>query len=155
MKKLKASTIGILLIMCFLHSAAQDRKIPINDPDYNKPKLFSDLPQKMELRISEMEKFFTLPVGRSMNAKLSTNFNFAGTVVSKSNPKNSGAQTVVIRSSNRPGAVFVFTKRTNADGSFSFIGRIFSRNNSDAYELTSENGKYILQKKNYYDIINE
>jgi hypothetical protein len=155
MKTLKTCALGVLLTLCYLHSAAQDASVPLNEPDYNKPKLFSDLPQRIYLKIVFLEALFDLPVGTNINTQVSEAFSFTGTVVSKSNVQDASIKSIVIRSANRPGAVFTFSRAAKPDGSFSYNGRIMSRNHSDAYEVKQEKGVYVLNKISLYDLINE
>ena len=153
MKKLKASAIGVLLTVCSLHAGAQDQKIPLNEPDHNKPKLFNHLPQKMNLKISDVESVFGYSVGAAVSLKVTDNFLFQGTVVSKS--EDATVKSIVVKSANLQGATFTFSKITKDDGSFNYAGRIMSRNNGDAYEIKAENGQYILNKKNLHELIAE
>lgn len=155
MIKLKAGAFGILLTICSLFSTAQEHKIPINEPDYNKPLLFADLPQKMNFRIASMENVFQLAIGTVVSIPVSDAFTFEGTVVSKSDAQDATVKSIVIRCSNRQGATFTFT-RTIISGSLpTYIGRIMSNNNGDAYEVALERGQYVLLKKNLYDLISE
>ena len=130
-------------------------KIPINEPNYNKPKLFEDLPQKMILTISAMEPLFDISVGTAVTAKLTQTFQFKGTIISKSADGKTAVKSVVVRSATRQGAVLTFTKITNQDGSFTYTGRIISMESIDAYQIVKENDQYILQKKNYYEMVRE
>jgi hypothetical protein len=155
MKQLKASAIGVLLSLCYIQAGAQEKQIPINEPDYNKPKLFNSLPQKMNLRLSEVASVFDYAVGTVVNLQLTDNFLFQGLVVSKSDPKDLAVKSIVIRSASLQGATFSFSKTINTDGTESYIGRIMSRNNGDAYEIKKENNQYVLQKKNLNEIIAE
>jgi hypothetical protein len=155
MKILKTTAIGACFIVCTLHSSAQSNTIPLNEPDYNKPKLFADLPQKMTLRMSELESLFNLPVGAAVNTLFTEKFRFQGTVVSKSDAQDPTVKSIVLRSSNRQGATFTFTRRTNSDGSSTYLGRMISMQHGDAYELTIENGTYVLNKTGYYDLVSE
>jgi hypothetical protein len=154
MKTLKTIAIGALFSLSYLCSAAQE-KIPINEPDYNKPKLFADLPQKMTIKVSDLESLFDLSVGTSVTARFATNFVLHGTIVSASGESESTVRSVVIKSTNRQGAVFTFTKITNTDGSLSYRGRILSKDNSDAYEIVKEDDQYVLLKKDYHELISE
>jgi hypothetical protein len=155
MKKLKAGAMGALLSIWYVSAGAQEQKLPLNDPDYNKPKLFADLPQKMDFNLAAMDAVFKLPVGASIHAQLTGKFLFEGVVVSRSAESDSLVRSVVISSRNRQGAVFTFTRTGNPDGTFHYLGRIVSRNNGDAFEIVQENGQYVLQKKNLYDLISE
>jgi hypothetical protein len=154
MKTLKTIALIALLGLGYFHSAAQE-KIPINEPNYNKPKLFDDLPQRMNLAISDIESLFDISVGSPVIARLTKSFQFKGTIVSKSGNSATAVRSVVIRSMTRQGAIFTFTKISNQDGSFIFRGRIISKESIDAYEIVKEDDQYILQKKNYYEMVTE
>jgi hypothetical protein len=157
MKMFKAIATCVLLCLSYFYSEAQENLPRINEPDYNKPKLFEDLPQKMNLTISDMESLFDLSVGTPVLAKLTKSFHFKGTIVSKSGTAVSRVRSVVIKSTTnvRQGAVFTFTKISNVDGGYTYRGRIISKESIDAYEIIKENGQYVLQKKNYFEMVRE
>ena len=152
MKVLKTSAICALLALCFLHASAQE-KIQVKEPDYNKPHLFDDLPQKMKLRVSDFANLLNLPVGASVKTFLADNFHFKGVVVSASGDET--VKSVVIRSTDRIGATLTVTKTYKEDGTARYLGRILSLKNGDAFEIVKENDQYVMQKKNLYDIISE
>jgi len=155
MKKLKSIAIGVLLALCYLNSSSQEN-IPLNEGNYNKPQIFSDLPYRMSLNISSLQNLFTLSRGESIKQQLSEDFILKGVVVSKSEATAySPVTTVVIRCTSRPGAVFTFTRVVGQDESITYRGRILSRNNSDALDIVKINNQYYFQKKNYNDIISE
>jgi hypothetical protein len=154
MKALKTIVITAFFGLGYFSPAAQE-KIPINEPNYNKPKLFEDLPQKMNVAISDMEPLFDLSVGTPVMAKLTKSFPFKGTVVSKSGSSESPVRSVIIKSTTRKDAVLTFTKIKNQDGSFIYRGRIISKESIDAYEMVKENDQYVLEKKNYYEMVRE
>ena len=154
MKKPKSIAIGVLFALCYLNLSAQET-IPLNEQNYNKPQLFSDLPDRMSLDLSALQHLFSLSRGASIKQQLSENFVLKGIVVSKTEATpNSPVTTVVIRCTSRPGAVFTFTKVV-IDESVIYRGRILSRNNSDALDIVKINNQYFLQKKNYNDIMSE
>ena len=116
MKSLK--TIAFVLFFgCQLAVLTAQEKIPINEPNYNKSSLFEDLPQKMFLTISDLEPLFDVSVGAPVMAKLTTGFQFKGTIVSKTGDQKTSVRSVVIRSATRQGAAFTLTKIINEDGS--------------------------------------
>jgi hypothetical protein len=154
MKKLQMFALGAILTICFYQAKSQEITMP-SEPDYRKPKLFADLPQKMNLKLTGLESLFSLAVGAPVDVSLSDNFNFQGTVVSKSDGKDASFASVVIRSTNRQGASFTFTKTASADGSFRYSGRILSLKNSDVFEIVKENDHYVLQKKDLSEMIRE
>jgi hypothetical protein len=155
MKILKTCAIGALLTVCYFHSGAQSQHVPINEPDHEKPKLFSDLPQKITIRITELDALLSLPVGSVINVMAADNFRFKGTVVSKSDGGDPSLNSIVLRSSNRIGATFTFSRRMLEDGSTVFAGRIISMQHGDAFELAFEKGEYVLNKTGLYNVFSE
>jgi hypothetical protein len=154
MKTLKTITICMALSLGFLYSGAQE-KLPFNQPDYNKPKIFDDLPKKINLKITDMDSLFDLAVGRSVMVKIAQNFHFKGTVVSKSGSSEDQVRSVVIKSNTKNNAAFTFTRIPTGNGSFVYRGRILSKESIDAYEIVKENDQYVLEKKNYYEMVRE
>jgi hypothetical protein len=154
MNILKTCVFCAFLIACGIPSFAQG-KVPINEPDHNKPNLFADLPDHMPLRVSNLETLFNLEIGAPVNVTLSGNFHIIGSVISKSPEKDLNVKSIVIKSINRKGAIFTYTKTVKEDGTVKYLGRIISTRNSDAYEIVKEEDQYILKKKNLYDIISE
>jgi hypothetical protein len=154
MKNLKAIATGVLLAICSLYCGAQEKKIPINEPDYHKPRLFTDLPQRMNLDLSSTESILGSKTGSTISIRLSDKFVFEGIVVSRSDV-DSSITSVVVRSTNHPGTNFTFTRTTNPDGSFRYRGRILGKNNGDAYEIVNDKGMYVLEKRNLYDLLSE
>lgn len=154
MKTLKNFTICLVISLGAFRSGAQE-KLPLNQPNYNKPKAFDDLPKKMNISISDMESIFDFSVGTTVTAKLSKGFPFKGTIVSKSGNGKSQVQSVVVNSITRKDAVLTFTKIRIEDGSFIYRGRILNKGSIDAYEIVKENDDYVLEKKNYYEMVRE
>jgi hypothetical protein len=144
-------------MLCCLLSAAQTThlsgKIPLNEPDNNKPKLFTDLPDQIQFNPNNLSNLFLLKIGEAVNVPISDEFTFSGQVVSKAEEPTSSS--VVVRSTNRVGARLVFTKITNADNSTKYIGRIISLQHGDSYEIVSENNQYYFKKKGLYDLMSE
>ena len=147
------------LVLCFflslisLSSFAQNA--PVTEPDYNKPLLFPDLPERININPSAFQNLFQLQMGQSVNIPITPSFNYQGVVISVSDGSDSHVKSVVIRSTNRQGARFTFTKVTNDDGSIKYLGRIISLQHGDTYEIVYENGVYELKKKGLYDLVEE
>lgn len=154
MKQPIAGVIFFLLSLCSITTAAQKENL-INEPDYNKPQLFADLPQKFDVNIPALETLLDLPVGQAIDIPMVQNKRYQGVVVSKSSPSDPAVKSVVINSTNKQGATFTFTRIRNEDGSFDYIGRIMSYNNSDAFELVKEGTSYRLVKRHLYDLFSE
>jgi hypothetical protein len=144
-------------MLCCLCSSSQTThpsgKIPLNEPDNNKPKLFADLPDQIQFDPNTLSHLFGVKVGESVNVPISAEFSFSGQVISKSEEAKSAS--VVVRSTNRVGARLVFTKVTDADNGTKYIGRIISLQHGDSYEIISENNQYYFKKKGLYDLMSE
>jgi hypothetical protein len=152
MKFLTTAALCGCILLCSLAVSAQN-DVPINQPDLNKPKLFNDLPDRIDFNPAKLAKLFDLQLGETATIALTSSFNFIGTVVSTAN--NDNAISVVIKSTNRPGARLTFTRVTNPDNTVKFIGRIMSLQHGDVYEVTADNDHYYFQKKGLYDLVNE
>jgi hypothetical protein len=156
MKSLRTSVLCAGFALCSLGSFAQDKPVVVNEPDYNKPKLFAGLPDKIQLTEDNLSSLFGTPLGRPASIAVSESgrFQFDGEVVSAGS-KTQHVQSLVIRSTNFNGATFSLTKTMQPDGSVTYKGRIISFRHSDLYELENQNGRYMLVKKNFYDLVNE
>jgi len=145
-----------LLLSIFCATASAQKNIPINEPDQNKPKLFTNLPDRIPVDISNLENLMMVGTGKDVSLKLGDKDlqGFSGKVVSVTNKYNN-INSVVIRSSNFNGAILTLSSSTKPDGTVKFTGRIISFQHGDLYELQNQNNQYILIKKNFYDLINE
>ncbi|HVE60820.1 MAG TPA: hypothetical protein VNA26_03325 [Chitinophagaceae bacterium] len=152
MKKLKSAAICVLLSIFCITTAAQISHS--SKADYEKPALFSDLPEKLDANITALEALFDLPAGQTIQIPFGRSFTLQGIIMSKSEANDINVKSVVIKSINRKGATLTFT-RVRKNGNFSYIGRMLSYHHSDAFEIKLENGQYLLTKKKSLDIINE
>jgi hypothetical protein len=143
----------MLCSLCSLAQGAQNKTIPINEPDNNKPKLFADLPDRVDFNPNNLANLLELKVGQSVNIPINSGFDFSGQVVSKSDDPKS--ISVVIRSTNRVGARLIFTKITDENNNIKYIRRIISLKHADSYEIVFENNQYYFKKKGFYDLIAE
>lgn len=158
MKNLKFLGLCLLcLTVCARVSAQQ--KAPINEPDYNKPRLFSELPDRIPVDIQELKNMLsgTVEAGRQMHLPFADKqlAGLNGKVVSQASKYDNKIRTLIIRSSNFSGATLTLSSSTNQDGTVNYIGRIISFNHGDLYELEKQNDQYVLVKKNYHDLVNE
>ena len=149
-------TIALLacFTFCLLQASAQAPVQP-NIPNYNKPKRFSDVPEKQALNLTEATALLDVTIGQKATVVLAKNLVLSGIVVSKSGAPDKAMASVVVKSTNRPGTVFTFTRVVEEDGRYSYSGRLLNRNAGDALEITREGGSYLLRKKGYYDVISE
>ncbi len=159
MKNLRTYVLCVSITLYSVCSFAQNQTVPVNEPDYNKPKLFLNLPDNITVTVSDLNALLDNPAGRNININLAEKtqspFQFEGEVISVSSKEDNNIRSVVIRSSNYNGARFTLSRITNADGTITYSGRIMSFKHGDLYELQKKNGNFILVKKNFYDLVNE
>jgi hypothetical protein len=145
--------------MGMIPASAQDAKAqlkdPVNEYDFNKPKLFRELPERIHLKMDDFTNIFDLEVGKSVTLSFNRSFNFQGTVVSKAEDVMANVKSIVIKSPMFSGAAFTLSRLINENNTLSYRGRIMSFKHGDAYELAMEEGAYYLIKKNAYDLYDE
>ena len=156
MKNLKLAAFVICSTLCSVCSFAQKvekRAVSVNEPDYSKPKLFADLPDRLNFDPVHLLVLLSTEVGQSISLSVTPGFIISGQVVSKANDQNSSS--VVMRLTNRPGARLIFTKLIGPNSSVRYIGRIISLKHGDSYEILSDSGQYYFKKKGIYDVVTE
>lgn len=121
----------------------------------NRANLFQGLPEKITCRITELTGLFESQTGQNISIPFFNSLNFQGTITSMATLYDNKLQSVVIRSTNFPGAALSFSKIIKEDGSVTYTGRIISFQHGDAYEIRQENGEYFFIKKGFYDLVNE
>ena len=121
----------------------------------NRPTLFQNLPSKISCRISDLSALLESETGKPVSFSFINNLNFQGVVSSVASKSDNSLNSVVIRSTNFPGAALSFSRVKKEDGTFSYVGRIISFQHGDAYEIGLENGQYYFIKKAFYDLVNE
>lgn len=154
MKALTSTLCLVFLTACLFQASAQEKDVPLNTPNYSKRKMFTNLPEKSRLRLSDAEELLNLPVGAKVNATIAAGFPLIGTIVSKSNPADTTVKSVVVRTANQ-GSVFTFSRVKAADGKISFIGRMLNKEGGDALEIVKEDEGYVLRKKNAHELLIE
>lgn len=157
MKNLLMSVLCLGMVLFSLCSVAQNQTVPINEPDYNKPRLFDNLPEQIPVNITIINNLLGSRVGNDVDMVISdgSTFRFIGKVVSAVSKYQNSIVSIVVRSTNFAGASLTISKITNEDGSTSYRGRIISRQHGDLYELKQVNDNYVLIKRKYYDLVNE
>jgi hypothetical protein len=153
MKNLAKGFICLSLIFICLLSNAQAP--PVREPDMNRPSLFQSLPNKISCRISDLSVLLESEIGKAVSFSLVNNLSFQGVVSSVASKFDNTLLSVVVRSTNFPGAALSFSRITKEDGTYSYVGRIISFQHGDAYEINLENGQYYFVKKGFYDLVNE
>jgi hypothetical protein len=159
MKNLRTPVLCACITLCSLFSAAQDQKFIINEPNYNKPRQFDNLPESIPVSIDKLNNFVNLKTGVSINTTLSTDAKtapFEGTVVSAVNNYEDKVQIVLIKSTNYNGATLYISKVVTEDGTIKYNGRLMGTfQKGDIFVLEQKDGDFVLVKKNFYTVINE
>jgi hypothetical protein len=157
MKNLRTPFVCLCAILISLCSFAQTEKDPINEPDYKKPKLFSNLPDRIPVSIEKINDLLNTTIGNTTSLKVAegTAQQFDGEVISKATKYENRIQSIVIRSTNFNGARLSISKITKEDNTVVYTGRIISFEHGDLYELQNLSGQLTLVKKNFYDLVNE
>lgn len=153
MKQTSFLTAG--LVLATLHSYCQPSIV--NEPNYNRPKLFQALPSQVPVSMVNLNRLFDAQAGQHLEINLSdsVSFRFEGDINTVVNKYDDRIKTVVMRSVNYPGANLTVSRITDASGLFSYQGRIVSFGHGDLFQLQVINGNYVLIKKGYYDLVNE
>lgn len=158
MKNLRTTVLCACLTICSLHSAAQDTKVIVNEPNYNKPRLFDNLPSVIPVSIENLNDLVNSKAGAPINTSFATDArtaSFQGNVVSAVSKSEDKVQTVVIKSTNYNGATLYISRVITEDGTIKYNGRLMSFQHGDLFVLQPKDGGFELVKKNYYDVINE
>jgi hypothetical protein len=158
MKNLRIPVLCACITLCSLFSAAQDQKFIVNEPNYNKPRLFDNLPEVIPVSIENLNGLVNTKTGTLISTTLSSDAKtapFEGNVVSSVSKYENKVQTVVIKSTNYNGATLYISKVITDDGTIKYNGRLMSFQHGDLYVLQQKDAGFALVKKNYYDVINE
>ena len=153
MKNLVRGIICLSIFFICLETNAQTP--PVREPDTNRPTLFQNLPDKINCHINDLSALLQSETGSTVSIAFADNINFQGVVSSVASKFDNSLQSIVIRSTNFPGAALSFSKIIKQDGTVSYAGRILSFQHGDAYEISLENGQYYFIKKGFYDLVNE
>jgi hypothetical protein len=158
MKNLRTLVLCTCLMLFSLFSTAQVPNVPINEPNYNKPRLFDNLPAVIPISIGKLNSLLNSNLGTNINTTLSTDAvsaPFQGNVVSVSRNDDSRIQSVTIKSTNYNGATLSISRVTADDRTITYNGRLMSFQHGDLYLLQQKDNGFILVKKNFYDLVNE
>lgn len=155
MKNLKLAGLGLAIMLC---GAVSAQEIPLNEPNTKKPLLFADLPDKIPVEAAYLKNLLTTAgtPGKDVQFRLAGSKidQFNGKVISVAG-KETGANSIVIRSSNFNGATLSISEVKLEDGTMTFRGHIISMQHGDLFELQQIEGQYYFVKRKFYDLINE
>lgn len=144
-----------LLLLCNSISIYAQKKLPVREPDTNRPSLFKDFPSRINCHINNLESLLDSPIGKKVSIRITDEILFQGIISSVSSQENNSLKSIVIKSGNIEGASLTFSKIIREDGSFYFSGRIISFRHGDGYEIINEKGEYSFVKKKFYDMVSE
>lgn len=146
---------SLILLSCFCYLSSFGQKVPVNEPDYNKPKLFHDLPAKIAIERNVLLSVFQAKEGETIQLDIGGNTQLTGQLTSSVNKYNNTIQSAVIKLTNRAGSHLTLVRTIMDDGSERLSGRIVSMQHGDGFVLVLENEKYYLVKKDFNDMISE
>lgn len=158
MNNLKLYGFSLSLIFCCTLSFAQDRVV-LREPDQNKPRLFTNFPDKIFIETYELETLFSNTAARGTTTKVGfiekkiPGFN--GEIISATSKYNNTVRSVVVRSTRFNGATLTLSSFTTTDGTVRYSGRIVSFKHSDLFVLEKQNDQYYLVKKKFNELVNE
>jgi hypothetical protein len=137
---------GFLVVCLFVsaHVAAQDPTL-VKQHIPDKPLLFAALPEKFECTLPELEKASAFRTDDKITLQFGK-FVFTGKVIARVQ-RSENVQSINIRSTNYPGALFNISITTQADNSRKISGRIIHPQSGDVLILTEENNRYFLRKQ--------
>ena len=112
MKNLVKGFLCLSVLFIGLNSNAQTP--PVREPDMNRPSLFQNLPEKISCRIGDLAPLLQSETGRNVSILFIGNTYFQGTVSSIASHFDNKLLSVVVRSTNFPGAALSFSRITKA-----------------------------------------
>ena len=116
--------------------------------------LFDNYSNTINCPISELDKIFNLNQGNAVTLSLSANTNLTGTI-GTSVQRYANLKSVVIKLNGLQGAIFNISKRTNADNTITYVGRIINERFADGYELIKDATGYLLTKIKTDDVMQD
>lgn len=148
----------LFLLLSAIAGQAQNKAL-FKEPDHNRPRLFTQLPDELTLAVSEMEELL-LPAragnkSESMMKAEKKSAVFTLNYISATSQYENKVQTVMLRLKDYPGATLTLSSSTNADGTVAYAGRIISFKHGDMYQLVQKGNSYVWKKRNFYDVVNE
>ena len=144
MKNLYATGFLVVCLFVSINVAAQDPSL-VKQQIPDKPMLFAALPEKFECTLPELEKASASRTDDKVSLQFGK-FVFNGKVIARVQ-RSENVQSINIRSTNYPGALFNISITTQADNSKTISGRIIHPQSGDVLILTEENNRYFMRKQ--------
>ena len=135
------------LVVCLLVSTVVTAQEPalVKQQIPEKPRLFAALPERFECIFPELEKLTSSRISSSINLQFGK-FIFTGEIIDRVQ-RSSTVESINIRSTNYPGALFNISIFTEADNTKKISGRVIHPQSGDVLILTEENNRYFLRKQ--------
>ena len=155
MKNVLSYALCVILVIMTTHANAQiQNKLPITEPDYQKPKLFNNLPSILTLNVGQVNAALNKQDGAEVDIQLADQLSIQGVIISSSDKKNGHQKSIVVKCTNWPGTYLTLSSN-DKNSDLNINGRLLSRQYGDAFEIEKKNGNYYLQKINLYDLLSE
>jgi hypothetical protein len=152
---MKGLTLLLLLTASLaLNSAsAQDGNFKQQLPE--KPLLFQSAPEKVNCTFSVLTNLLTATEGMTVSLNIAGNFRFDG-VVTYTGVQYGKLKTVLVKSTNFPGALLTFNQLNEGNNGMRYHAIIHSMQHGDMYEMTKEkDNSYVFIKKKTNQVVME
>lgn len=123
--------------------------------NHSQSHLFSGLPDSVLIEVQALEALLNQELHAVAQVRFSSTFSLQGKIVSSARNTDQHWSSVVLKASNRLGAVFTLSSMQETNGATAYTGRILSRMHADAYELVHHAGRYFLVKREHSELVEE
>ena len=130
-------------IACMLPAFNADSQIapPLNQHPVEKALLFNQLPEKFSFPLASLQNIFSAAVNSTISISPGAALKIEGTVLAKV-AVSTDQLSINIRCHNYQDALLNISRIKQADGSFSYIGRMVSLRHGDVLLLWEDKGMY-------------
>ena len=146
---------ALLLLGISMRSSAQLPAASSPAANHSQSLLFTGLPDSVLLDVQQLQSLINQEQDAVAQVRFSPNFSLQGKIVSAAHNPDQQWSSVVLKSSNRLGAVFTLSGMRESNGTTTYTGRILSRMHADAYELVQSAGQYYLVKREHGELVEE
>ena len=143
----------LLPALLLVSTCTSAQTVPLNEPDYNKPALFSQLPDTIKVSAALLSTICESAGYSNISTNIGNGFTIAGRVTSTAHLTY--RQTAIVALTNYTGAVVSLSRISSPNAATYYKGRIFSFGSRDAYVLEGSGDNYQWIKTSLYRIVNE
>lgn len=153
--KLKLLVAATAICLTSLHSFSQEISFrSAKEKNVDKHNLFVNVAERTTADFNLMQNLFNLKTGQGTTIKLSDNLQLMGHVVMTE--QQSSMQSITLRCTNFPNALFTLSKVTSEDGTVTYAGAILNHQNKDVINLEKDDtGNYAWIKRNLSELIQD